>query len=53
MTKESAMQRLIRFLRGEAHPPNAKLDDALRRASKKVAAKRRQKQASNEPVGAR
>jgi hypothetical protein len=52
MTKESVMQRLIRFLRGEAHPPNAKLDDALRRASRKVAAKRRQKQAHSEPVGA-
>ena len=34
------MKRLIRFLRGEALPPNPDLDAAIRRAGKKVAKKK-------------
>lgn len=37
--KESAMKRILRFLKGEPLPPNPELDAAIRRAGRKVAKK--------------
>ena len=45
--KESPMQRLVRFLKGEVPPENPALSAALKRASRKVAKKRL---AKREPV---
>jgi len=53
MKKESAMRRILRFLTGEP-APNPKLDEALKRAAKRVAAHREQQRqrSKSEPVGA-